>query len=776
MKIVFMKNKFFNFSLLIIFLLFSFFSGSLKVEAKSSVTCSVDASVNGSEVVISGNVTENSPELDASYTTVYISDSAGAGSNAGTGQEGSFISYTVNLPPGFYTAYVQGTGETNPSGSTSVCSSSTNFTVSNPGVNGQCAPSHYNCNLGTSGSQNSGTNWTWTCYGSGGGSDASCSEAKATPTVTISASPSSIVSGNRVDLNWSSTNVTDCYASNGWTGGQPTSGTTPVYPTQTTTYRIDCSSVASGSTWAQTTVTVSASAMSGTLTPASQGCTLASGATTCNATLSWTTNNPVGTSAVTNNGGATPASSPGNTGNNVVFAVPYNPTPGLNGVTSFFLYNNQQQLAAATVTVCNTATPWNGATCGTNNPPVGSHDTATCTDSAGWSIDWDAPNSPVRIQIFDGPYAANKVAVGDFSASLTRSDLNPGVGISKDHGFVWTIPTSLKDNVAHTLYAYALDLQDGSRTALNFTPRAITCAPPAMSGTLTAPSCIIPLNGSNCNTTVTWSVTNPEANLTQVTSAIPAPGTVVGSGVSGTAAVSLSQGGQTFYLYNNAKSLVPTSPNGSGVFANATCVSGTNWNGTKCSSSYPALSVDLKLNSGAGFATSGDYATSDKSLPVLLGEALRLSWNANGSPLLNCMPKDGSAGDGWNTGLAVSNVGTQNVTAPSILGTLKYTLDCTQGSSTATDQSWIDVVIVKVEGTHVIWKCGPTATDSLGKFTSAIGSGTFRTDIDNNRIGDLSGDIIMHPTVSTNYQVLCNDGSEGSAPMPVPKKPVFKEN
>ncbi len=104
------------------------------------------------------------------------------------------------------------------------------------------------------------------------------------------------------------------------------------------------------------------SPMSGTLTPASSTCTIASGASNCAQTLTWTTTNPVAVSAVTNNGTATPASSSGNN-SSANFTVPYNTNMG--GVTTFYLYNNAQLLATATVTtVCTSGTTWNGLNCG----------------------------------------------------------------------------------------------------------------------------------------------------------------------------------------------------------------------------------------------------------------------------------------------------------------------------------------------------------------------------------------------------------------------------
>jgi hypothetical protein len=109
--------------------------------------------------------------------------------------------------------------------------------------------------------------------------------------------------------------------------------------------------------------------------------------------------------------------------------------------------------------------------------PTGTLDQANCSAVAGWAIDWDAPNDPLRIQIFNGPAGETKSPIGDFYANLTRSDLNPGVGISKDHGFVWPLPASLKDGQSRNIYAYAVDAQDGTQSKLlNGSPKPVTCA------------------------------------------------------------------------------------------------------------------------------------------------------------------------------------------------------------------------------------------------------------------------------------------------------------
>ena len=80
-------------------------------------------------------------------------------------------------------------------------------------------------------------------------------------TVSISASPSSIVAGKSSTLSWSSSGATDCYASMGdgaeWSNqGLYPNSSTPVHPSQTTTYKINCSNSTGGRDSASTTVNV----------------------------------------------------------------------------------------------------------------------------------------------------------------------------------------------------------------------------------------------------------------------------------------------------------------------------------------------------------------------------------------------------------------------------------------------------------------------------------------------------------------------------------------
>jgi len=97
-----------------------------------------------------------------------------------------------------------------------------------------------------------------------------------------------------------------------------------------------------------------ANAMSGTLTPASSSCVIALGQNICNINFSWTTTNPVATSAITKPVNITVAT--GNSGTNVPLAVKFDNE-------TFFLYNNAVLLDQKTVTSsCASGTIWDGST------------------------------------------------------------------------------------------------------------------------------------------------------------------------------------------------------------------------------------------------------------------------------------------------------------------------------------------------------------------------------------------------------------------------------
>ena len=132
-----------------------------------------------------------------------------------------------------------------------------------------------------------------------------------------------------------------------------------------------------------TAVTITAPVMFGTLTPASSSCVVASGASSCNINFTWSTTNPVATSAVTSSTTNTGVTAPntsvanGNSGGPTAFAVPYI-NGGSHADRAFFLYNNGVLLDNKTVSAdCVSGTSWDGSKCAINTVPTVTSPTAT---------------------------------------------------------------------------------------------------------------------------------------------------------------------------------------------------------------------------------------------------------------------------------------------------------------------------------------------------------------------------------------------------------------
>jgi len=174
--------------------------------------------------------------------------------------------------------------------------------------------------------------------------------------------------------------------------------------------------------------TISVAPMSGTLTPASPSCIIASGASTCNINYSWTTTNPVATSAVTSDTNNSGASSPnfnvanGNNGGPAAFIIPY-------GGRTFYLYNNtvllaQSTIAAGSVT-CTGGTTWNGSICAVNPITVslGANPTSMALPTNATTLSWVTTGNPTSCTA-SGWWSGAKTVSG---GSENRTGLNPGV-------------------------------------------------------------------------------------------------------------------------------------------------------------------------------------------------------------------------------------------------------------------------------------------------------------------------------------------------------------
>lgn len=117
-------------------------------------------------------------------------------------------------------------------------------------------------------------------------------------------------------------------------------------------------------------------APTGTLTASRSSCLISAGQSSCSVPFSWSTNNPVGTSSVTRDGGSTVGT--GNSGSSS-FTIPYN------GAT-FRLYNNSIELDTESVTSnCAPEANWNGTTCSLPDCEISSF-TANPTESSPGSL------------------------------------------------------------------------------------------------------------------------------------------------------------------------------------------------------------------------------------------------------------------------------------------------------------------------------------------------------------------------------------------------------
>ena len=108
--------------------------------------------------------------------------------------------------------------------------------------------------------------------------------------------------------------------------------------------------------------------------------------------------------------------------------------------------------------------------------PKGSVDTVS-TDGlvSGWSFDPDAPSTSNSIRFYIDGTNTTGTLLFEVTTSLLNADTNSIFGISGNHGFQFTIPTSYHDGKSHSLYGYAVDSQDKtSVTPLSNSPVSFT--------------------------------------------------------------------------------------------------------------------------------------------------------------------------------------------------------------------------------------------------------------------------------------------------------------
>jgi uncharacterized repeat protein (TIGR01451 family) len=212
----------------------------------NATSCSASGGWSGAKS-LSGTETV-SPQQTTTYTITCVN---------GTGQSAT-ASATVNVTTVVNNPTVTLTA--NPSSIQQGQTSVLNWTSTNTNsctVSGGWSGSR-NLNGSETVSPQQTTTYYITCYGTNGqqvnaNATVYVNTVSQVPSVTLNVNPSYITRGQSSVLSWQSNNATQCYASGGWSGNVPLSGTQTVYPQFTTTYTINCTN---GTNFAQDSKTV----------------------------------------------------------------------------------------------------------------------------------------------------------------------------------------------------------------------------------------------------------------------------------------------------------------------------------------------------------------------------------------------------------------------------------------------------------------------------------------------------------------------------------------
>lgn len=152
-----------------------------------------------------------------------------------------------------------------------------------------------------------------------------------------------------------------------------------------------------------------------------------------------------------------------------------------------------------TGTSINLGTTPRSITCGPPPPPSfeGFHEVTDCNVISGWAWDANQPNTPINVDLYNGP-----TLFASITANLFRQDLvNAGKG-NGFHGFSFFLPNSLKDGQSHSI---AIGFT-GTFIGLFNTPQSVTCAPPS------SPDFLGFHEVANCSTISGWAWDSTQPN------------------------------------------------------------------------------------------------------------------------------------------------------------------------------------------------------------------------------------------------------------------------
>lgn len=260
------------------------------------------------------------------------------------------------------------------------------------------------------------------------------------------------------------------------------------------------------------------------------------------------------------------------------------------------------------------------------------------------------------------------------------------------------------------------------------------------SGTLSANDCTIAVSGSTCSTTVSWTTSDLTLNPTEITRNPNGPAPFTPSPLAaGSQATSVGNGVTTFYLYHNSVLLAQST-------MNASCASGSSWNGSSCLATPPGT-PSVTLNAAPASLFSGNAAT--------------LSWTSTNTTACtaSATPVSGS----W-TGSRPTASSFPHESTGALTSTKTFTLTCTGPGGSAFSSKTVTVVPI----TSSIFAELTATPDRIASGESSVLSWTSANATSCSGIGfstggATSGSISVSPTVNTTYTLNCTNGSDSAS-------------
>lgn len=138
------------------------------------------------------------------------------------------------------------------------------------------------------------------------------------------------------------------------------------------------------------------------------------------------------------------------------------------------------------------------ATGGGSNPK-GFLDLATCNTIEGWACDADNYSTPLEINFYkDGPAGEGGTIIGSTRAERQREEaVGSACGGNRNHGFLFNTPETVKDDLTHSIYAYAINILGGESSLLYSSAKTISGCRPTPNPTPIPPTPPIPM--THCN-------------------------------------------------------------------------------------------------------------------------------------------------------------------------------------------------------------------------------------------------------------------------------------